>query len=163
MVPKFTLHWFTEVTEKLKFFNMNCLKWVTGLSNYLEQVAATHTLPNSFYLVFQNMLFLKKTIHGKYDLNIKDFICFSHPAKNLRSSKFINHSPVKSCHKIKTQESYFQRVCCYSNSSIISTASFTFLINFIFEYLSLTKIVHALGLLNALAASVVLDILLFTL
>ena len=61
--------------RKLELFNMKCLKWVTGLSNYLEQLAATYTLPISFYLVFQDMLFLNKTIHGKYDLNIKDFIC----------------------------------------------------------------------------------------
>ena len=101
--------------RKLELFNMKCLKWVTGLSNYLEQLAATYTLPISFYLVFQDMLFLNKTIHGKYDLNIKDFICFSHPAKDLRSSKFIHLSPVNPCHKFKTQESYFQRICCYSN------------------------------------------------
>ena len=56
--------------------------------NKTFQHAATHTLPISFYLVFQDMLFLNKTIHGYYYLNIKDFICFSHPAKDLRSSTF---------------------------------------------------------------------------
>ena len=101
--------------RKMGLVNMNCLKWVTGLSSYLDQFAATYTLPMLFYLVFQDMLFPNKTIHDKYDLNIKDFICFSHPAKDLRSSKFIHLSPVKPCHKLKTQESYFQRICCYSS------------------------------------------------
>ena len=60
------------------------------------------------------MLFLHKTIHGKIDININEFIRFSHPAKDLRSSKFIQIFPVKPCHKL-TQESHFQRICCYSN------------------------------------------------
>ena len=89
--------WYPSLVYRLKLesFNMECLKWFTGLSNYLEQLAATYTLPVSFYLVFQDMLFLNKTIHGKYDLNIKDFICFSHSAKDLTSSKIIHLSPVK--------------------------------------------------------------------
>ena len=94
---------------------MNCLKWATGLSNYLVQLAATHTLPLSFFLVFQVMLFFNETIHGKYDVTIRDFICFNHPAKDLRISKFIHFSPVKTCHQIKTQKFYFQRICGYSN------------------------------------------------
>ena len=133
--------------RKLELFNMKCLKWVTGLSNYLEQLAATYTLPISFYLVFQDMLFLNKTIHGKHDLNIKDFICFSHPAKDLRSSKFIHLSPVNPCHNFKTQESYFQRISAtlttyqqsISLSWITSTASEgTFLFTFIIECLPST-------------------------
>ena len=101
--------------RKLELFNKKCLKWVTGLSDYREQLTTTHTLPISFYLVYYDMLFLNKTIHGKYDLNIHDFICFSHPARDLRSSKYIHLSPVKPCRKFKTQETYFQRICRYSN------------------------------------------------
>ena len=56
---------------------MKCLKWVRGLSNYILQLAGTLTLPLLFCLVFQDMLFFYKTIHGNYDLNINDFKCLA--------------------------------------------------------------------------------------
>ena len=130
----------------IELFNMSCLKWVSGFSNYLEQLAATHTLPFSFYLVYQDMLFFDKTNLGNYDLNIKDFICFSHPAEDLRSSKFIHFFPVMPCHKFKTQEcsrdSAATLTTCQQSiflSSMTSTASGgTFLFIFIIECLPLT-------------------------
>ena len=80
------------------------------------KLAASNTLPISFDLVLNDMVFLlNKAINNKYDLNFSTFICFSKRSKDLRSSKYQQLLPVKRCRKFSTRDSFFQRVCDYSN------------------------------------------------
>ena len=85
-----------------------------GLQNYSQQLAASNTLPISYYLVLYDMAFLNKA-KNKYYLNLTTCICFSKRSKDLRSSKHQQLLPVKGCRKLSTRESFFQRVCGYSN------------------------------------------------
>ena len=84
--------WYPSINyrRKLELFNKECLFWVTGLQNYSQQLAASNTLPLSFYLVLNDMVFLNKAINNKYDLNLSTFICFSKRCKDLRSSNTNN-------------------------------------------------------------------------
>ena len=109
--------WYPSINyrRKLELSNKECLFWVTGLQNYSQQLAASNTLPLSFYLVLNDMVFLNKAINNKYDLNLSTFICFSKRCKDLRSSKYQQLLPVKRCRKFSTRDSFFQRVCDYSN------------------------------------------------
>ena len=86
--------------------------WFT---NYSQQLAASNTLPISFYLVLNDMVFLNKAINSKFDLNLSTFICFSQRREDLRSSKYQQLLPVKRCRKFSTRNSFFQRVCDYSH------------------------------------------------
>ena len=101
--------------RKLENFNKECLSWVTGLQNYSEQLTTTKTLPISYILVLYDMVFLNKAINNKFDLNLGAYIYVSKPSKDLRSSKHQQLMPVKRCRKFSTRESFFQRVCGYSN------------------------------------------------
>ena len=101
--------------RKLELFKKGCFFWVIGLQNYSEQLAASSTLPISYYLVLYDMVFLNKAINNKYYLNLSTYICFSKSSKDLRSSKHQQLLPVKRCRKLSTRESFFQRVCGYSN------------------------------------------------
>ena len=109
--------WYPSINyrRKLELFNKECLFWVTGLRNYSQQLEASNTLPISFYLVLNDMVFLNKAINNKYDLNLSTFICFSKRCKDLRRSKYQQLLPVKRCRKFSTRDSFFQRVCDYSN------------------------------------------------
>ena len=60
-------------------------------------------------------LLMLQAINNKYDLNLSTFICFSKRCKDLRSSKYQQLLPVKRCRKFSTRDSFFQRVCDYSN------------------------------------------------
>ena len=109
--------WYPSISQRrqLEFFNRKCLYWVTGLWDYNLQLSRTRTLPISFYLVLQDLIFLNKSIKGKYDLNIQNFICFSSNVRNLRTSHCQLLTPVSKCNKFTSRQSYFQRVCQWSN------------------------------------------------
>ena len=101
--------------RQLELFNRKCLYWVTGLWDYNLQLSRTRTLPISFYLVLQDLIFLNKSIKVKYDLNIQNFICFSSNVRNLRTSHCQLLTPVLKCNKFTSRQCYFQRVCQWSN------------------------------------------------
>ena len=86
-------------TRKLELFNKECLFWVTGSQNYSHQLAASNTLPISYYLVRYAMVFLNEA-KNKHHLNLSTYISFSKPSKDLRSSKHQQLSPVKRCRNL---------------------------------------------------------------
>ena len=95
--------WYPSINyrRKLEIFNKECLFWVTGLQNYSQQLAASNTLPLSFYLVLNDMVFLNKAINNKYDLNLSTFILSANDARisevpntnNSCQSKDVANSP----------------------------------------------------------------------
>ena len=79
--------WYTSLyyRRKMELFNKECL---FCLQNYSLQLAASNTLPITFYLVLNDMIFLNKAINNKHDKNLSTLICFSERCKDLRSSKY---------------------------------------------------------------------------
>ena len=73
--------WYPSISQRrqLELSNRKCLYWVTGLWDYNLQLSRTNTLPISFYLVPEDLIFLNKTINGKYDLNIHNLTNFPSP------------------------------------------------------------------------------------
>ena len=47
--------WFPSLTyhRKLELFNRKCLKWVTGVNDYTEQLRKTNSLPISFTMALE--------------------------------------------------------------------------------------------------------------
>ena len=102
--------------RQLELFNRKCFYWVTGLWDYNLQLSRTHTFTISFYLVLQDLLFPNKTINGKYDLNIHNFIGFSSNVRSLGTSLCQEKTPVLKSNKFtSSRQSYFQRVCQWSS------------------------------------------------
>ena len=99
--------WYSSISQRrqLELFNRKCLYWVTGLWDYNLQLSRTRTLPISFYLVLQDLIFLNKSIKGKYDLNIQNFICFSSNVRNLQTSHCQLLTPVSKCNKFTSRQS----------------------------------------------------------
>ena len=108
--------WYPSISQRrqLELFNTKCVFCVTGLWNYNLQLSRRHTSPTIIYFVLQNFLFQNKTINGKYDLNIDNFISFSSNVRNLRTSQCQLLTPVLECKKFTCRQFYFQRDCRWS-------------------------------------------------
>ena len=103
--------------RQLKLFIRKCLYWVTGLWDYNLQLSRINTLPISFYLVLQDLIFPNGIFNRKYDLNIHNFIYISSNVRNLRTSHCQLLTPFLKCNKLTSRQSFFQRVCQWSNFS----------------------------------------------
>ena len=80
--------------RKHELFNKKCLKWVTGLSEYTEQLKVTNSLPISFSIALYDLVFLNKVLNEKFDFVIYKFNNFTF---------------------FFTEQFFFYRVCRYVN------------------------------------------------
>ena len=101
--------------RKLELFNKKCLKWVTGLSEYAEQLKVINSLPISFSIALYDLVFLNKVLNEKFDFAIYKFINFTFSAKDLRNTAYPRLTATKKCRLFFTEQFFFYRVSRYVN------------------------------------------------
>ena len=109
--------WFPSLTyrRKLELFNRKCLKWVTGVNDYTEQLRKTNSLPISFTIALHDMCFLNRVLTDQFDFNLYRYINFTFAAKDLRNSSRPKLSTTQNCRLFFTEQFFFYRVCRYAN------------------------------------------------
>ena len=87
---------------------------MTGLSDYIENLKETNSLPISFSITLYDLVFLNRVRNEKFDFDIYDFINFTFSAKDLRNTAYPRLTSTKNCRLFFTEQ-FFYRVCRYVN------------------------------------------------
>ena len=101
--------------RKLELFNENCLKWVTGRSDYTEQLKVTNSLPIFFSIALCDLVFPNRVLNEKFDFDIYKFINFTFSPKDLRNTAYLRLTATKKCRLFFTEQFFVYRVCRYVN------------------------------------------------
>ena len=105
--------WFPSLTyrRKLELFNRKCLKCLTGVNDYTEQLRKTNSLPISFTIALHDMCFFNRVLTDKFDFDLYKYINFTFAAKHLRNSSRPKLSTTQNCRLFFTEQFFFYRVC----------------------------------------------------
>ena len=109
--------WYPSISRRrqLELINRKCLYRVTGLWDYNLQLSQTHTLSISFLSFPLRLNFPKRDYQWEIRPQHSQCHMFQFVVRNLRTSHSQLLTPVLKCNKSTFRQSYFQRVCQWSN------------------------------------------------
>ena len=92
--------------QKLESLNKRYINWVGMTGEYNSTLLNLNIYPISYKLEINDLLLFHRFFHGKYDLNIFDYVTLSESCSSLRSSSYCIFV-LKNRRYLKTRTFYF--------------------------------------------------------
>ena len=95
--------------QKLESLNKRCIQCTGMTGDYNSTLLNLNIYPISYKLEISDLLLFHRLFHGKYDLNIFDYVTLSESRLSLRSSNYCMFV-LKNLRYLQTRNFYFDRV-----------------------------------------------------